>query len=88
MCSNVAKYFIYKNSDTTGAGDIMLNIQSLIKFPVPIPDGKLQDEIETTVSSISRGLPRENHKTQVFLNDIIYRLYQFTKQEITFIENV
>lgn len=35
LCSNVGKYFIYKNSDTTGAGDIMLNIQSLIKFPVP-----------------------------------------------------
>lgn len=36
LCSNVGAYFIYKNSDTTGAGDIMLNIQSLIKFPVPI----------------------------------------------------
>lgn len=35
LCSNVGTYFIYKNSDTTGAGDIMLNIQSLIKFPVP-----------------------------------------------------
>ena len=35
LCSNVCKYFIYKNSDTTGAGDIMLNIQSLIKFPIP-----------------------------------------------------
>ena len=35
LCSNVGKYFIYQNSDTTGAGDIMLNIQSLIKFPVP-----------------------------------------------------
>ena len=33
--SNVGKYFIYKNSDTTGAGDIMLNIQSLTKFPIP-----------------------------------------------------
>ena len=35
LCSNVGKYFIYKNSDTTGAGDIMLNIQSLIKFSIP-----------------------------------------------------
>ena len=35
LCSNVGKYFVYKNSDTTGAGDVMLNIQSLIKFPVP-----------------------------------------------------
>ena len=38
--SNVGTYFIYKNSDTTGAGDIMLNIQSLIKFPIPI--GKIE----------------------------------------------
>ena len=29
LCSDVSKYFIFKNSDTTGAGDIMLNIQSL-----------------------------------------------------------
>jgi hypothetical protein len=35
LCSKVGTYYIYKNSDTTGAGDIMLNIQSLIKFPVP-----------------------------------------------------
>lgn len=43
LCSNVGTYFIYKNSDTTGAGDIMLNIQSLIKFPIPqtieLPNG-------------------------------------------------
>lgn len=35
LCSSVGTYFIYKNSDTTGAGDIMLNIQSLVKFPIP-----------------------------------------------------
>ena len=88
LCSNVAKYFIYKNSDTTGAGDIMLNIQSLIRFPVPIPDSKLQDEIEKIVSSISDCLPQENQVNQKLLNDMIYRLYQFNKQEITFIESI
>lgn len=36
LCSSVGTYFIYKNSDTTGAGDIMLNIQSLIQLPIPI----------------------------------------------------
>lgn len=35
LCSKVGTYYVYKNSDTTGAGDIMLNIQSLIKFPIP-----------------------------------------------------
>ena len=38
LCSTVGTYFVYKNSDTTGAGDIMLNIQSLIKFPIPKND--------------------------------------------------
>ena len=33
LCSKVGTYFIYKNSDTTGAGDIMLNIQSLHYCP-------------------------------------------------------
>ena len=35
LCSPVGTYFVFKNSDTTGAGDIMLNIQSLIQFPIP-----------------------------------------------------
>ena len=35
LCSSVGAYYIYQNSDTTGAGDIMLNIQSLIQFPIP-----------------------------------------------------
>lgn len=53
LCSSVGTYFVYKNSDTTGAGDIMLNIQSLIKFPVPIGTldvkGKSYDEINEVI---------------------------------------
>ena len=54
LCSNVGTYFIYKNSDTTGAGDIMLNIQSLIKFPIPIGD------IET------KGLSHEEINNEIY----------------------
>ena len=51
LCSKVGAFFFYKNSDTTGAGDIMLNIQSLIMFPIPqvfnfptdLPDNLKQD---------------------------------------------
>ena len=53
LCSNVGAYYIYKNSDTTGAGDIMLNIQSLIKFPIPVKiletDGLSPDEINNAI---------------------------------------
>lgn len=35
LSSNLIKYFIYKNSDKTGAGDIMLNVQSFEQIPIP-----------------------------------------------------
>ena len=35
LCSAVGRYYIYKNSDTTGAGDIMLNIQSTYSGAYP-----------------------------------------------------
>lgn len=53
LCSNIGTYFIYQNSDTTGAGDIMLNIQSLIKFPIPFGTleikGLSHSEINTVI---------------------------------------
>ena len=65
LCSSVGTYYIYKNSDTTGAGDIMLNIQSLVKFPIPFTE-KVDDREIT--------------------NDEIYRIYQFSADEISYIE--
>ena len=62
LCSNVGTYFIYKNSDTTGAGDIMLNIQSLIKFPIPIVDTEmstLTDEDKEHLVYSSYGLNKD-----------------------------
>ena len=62
LCSSVGTYFIYKNSDTTGAGDIMLNIQSLIKFPIPKSEANFNNitdsEIEQYVFS-SYGFNQE-----------------------------
>ena len=34
--SKLVKYFICKYSDKTGAGDIMLNVQSLEKIPIVV----------------------------------------------------
>ena len=56
LCSTVGKYFIYKNSDTTGAGDIMLNIQSLIQFPIPMKkfdsEGMSINEIDNAIYKV------------------------------------
>ena len=62
LCSNIGTYFIYKNSDTTGTGDIMLNIQSLIKFPVPLIDtdmSSLTDEAKEDLVYSSYGFSKD-----------------------------
>ena len=71
LCSSVAKYFIYKYSDTTGAGDIMLNIQSLVKLPVPVPQ-------KPTIFS---------YTSQEYIDDIVYKSYDLSIEEIEYIKS-
>jgi adenine-specific DNA-methyltransferase len=55
LCSNYSRYFIYEYSDRTGAGDIMLNIQSIEKLPIPEPtddNKKIISAIEQKVNAI------------------------------------
>lgn len=74
LCSLVGKYFIYTNSDTTGAGDIMLNIQSIIKFPIPIPN---ENEREIITS-----LVLETNEKRI--EDYISLKFSFTDEEIEY----
>ncbi len=52
LSSSTIQYFIYHNSDTTGAGDIMLNIQSLEKIPIPKPTEKSEKILTDLVDKI------------------------------------
>ena len=84
LCSKVGKYFVYQNSDTTGAGDIMLNIQSLIKFPIPQETADLNIIIEMAKSlrlKYSDDKQRE-------LDRYIYKIYNFSEREIKEIEGI
>ena len=83
LCSAVGRYYIYKNSDTTGAGDIMLNIQSLIRFP--IPNSKQKDFLLKNVYTMIR---QANDETQRIIDDEIFRLYGFNEREVEEILNV
>ena len=74
LCSDVSKYFIFKNSDTTGAGDIMLNIQSLIKIPIPI---------DFDMKYISKILNMPNKEEMV--NLYVKQLYGFSYDEWEYI---
>ena len=83
LCSAVGRYYIYKNSDTTGAGDIMLNIQSLIRFP--IPNSKRKDFLLKNVNTMIR---QANDETQRIIDNEIFRLYGFNEREVEEILNV
>ena len=89
LCSSFGKYFIYSNSDTTGAGDIMLNIQSLIKIPIPQLESNKQKTIEDKVFEII-NLKGKNISTDTLEKDIdrlINNIFGFNDEEISFIEN-
>ena len=52
LLSVFVKYFIYKNADRTGAGDIMLNVQSFEQIPIPLitaSNRHLAEQIEKLV---------------------------------------
>ena len=83
LCSAVGRYYIYKNSDTTGAGDIMLNIQSLIKFPIPNCNRK-----DSLIKNVNAMIRHANDETQLIIDDEIFRLYGFNELEVNEILNV
>ena len=83
LCSAVGRYYIYKNSDTTGAGDIMLNIQSLIRFPLPKNVKK-----DTILQYVDKMLCSADEGTQQKIDDEIFGMYGFNDLEIGEILNV
>ena len=83
LCSKVGQYFVYQNSDTTGAGDIMLNIQSLVKFPIPKNNDYFKE-----ISLLSYSLCGNYEESkQRAINKLIYQCYGITKEEESFIES-
>lgn len=76
LCSEIGKYFIFKNSDTTGAGDIMLNIQSLVKLPIPLEFDRKY------VSKILQSSDREE-----LVNLYVKQLYGFSQKEWEYIKD-
>ncbi|MEI0529168.1 TaqI-like C-terminal specificity domain-containing protein [Brachyspira intermedia] len=86
--SSLIRYFIYNYSDKTGAGDIMLNVQSLEKIPIPEPDKDTESKLVGLVDDIIR-LKKENKDTSEIegkVDKIVYSLYGLSEEEIRIIE--
>ena len=77
LCSKLGKYYIYQNSDTTGAGDIMLNIQSLVKFPIP-QFSEHQATIQEMMSILNNALDND---TLQKIDYLIYKMIILTNQK-------
>ncbi|EII8775486.1 class I SAM-dependent DNA methyltransferase [Campylobacter coli] len=93
LLSNVLKWLILQISDTTGAGDLMLNNQSLERLSIPKINSKNQkiaDELVNSVDEILKAKEEDkNANTQELenkINSLVYKLYNLTEDEIKIIE--
>lgn len=86
--SKLIKYFIYKYSDRTGAGDIMLNVQSLEKIPIPEPNENTLKEIEGLVDKVIKvkGEGGDSLEFEKKIDLLVYKLYNLNENEIRIIE--
>ena len=68
----------------------MLNIQSLTKIPIPQLKPNEQKIIENKVSEIIELKKRKvsSHYLENQVNSIIYDIFDFSEEEIAFIENI
>jgi len=67
----------------------MLNIQSLVKIPIPQPSINNQEEVENIISEIIKG-KKENIDTILLenkLDEIINNILSLSPEEIDFIKS-
>ncbi|HOO15331.1 MAG TPA: N-6 DNA methylase [Candidatus Marinimicrobia bacterium] len=94
LYSKFVLYFILKNADKTGAGDVMLNVQSFEKIPIPpiTPSNQpIVSQIESLVDKIlaaKKDNPQADTSTwEREIDRLVYELYDLTEEEIRIIEN-
>jgi adenine-specific DNA-methyltransferase len=86
--SKFSLFFIINNSDKTGAGDVMLNIQSIENLPIPQISEEEQKPFEELVDIILTKKERgENTSAEERrIDEMVYTLYHLTPDEIKHIE--
>lgn len=93
LCSKYTTYYVEQTSDKTGAGDIMLNVQSFerIKIPPITPTNKpIVQQIEALVDNILAAKKQNpNAHTSAWereIDGLVYKLYDLTEEEVRLIE--
>jgi len=93
--SSLNKYYIYKYSDRTGAGDIALKGVFIETFPIPeITNANLTiiNNIKTLVDKIitikKQNLESDTMDIERQIDQLVYQLYGLTDEEIKIVEGV
>ncbi len=79
LSSKVVQSYIYDNSDTTGAGDIMLNIQSFEKIPIPKPTEQsekvLINLVDYNLFCKENNMINESNLIESVIDIVVFGLY-------------
>jgi hypothetical protein len=92
LCSKYTNYYVEQTSDKTGAGDIMLNVQSFerIKIPPITPSNEpIVRQIEALVGKIlaaKKQNPNANTSSlEKQIDELVYELYELRDEEVRII---
>jgi len=89
LCSKFTNYYVQQTSDKTGAGDIMLNVQSFEKIIIPPITPVNQPIVSQMKALVDKILSakKQNPQTDTAqweqeIDRLVYRLYDLTEDEI------
>ncbi|UWX66205.1 Eco57I restriction-modification methylase domain-containing protein [Empedobacter stercoris] len=86
--SSLGKYLM-KDAPKTGTGDLLISVQAIEPLVIPIPNDETNKEIENIVDNLV--LTKNNilniNELEDQLNRIIYLLFNFTDEEMVFINS-
>ncbi|MGE6398169.1 TaqI-like C-terminal specificity domain-containing protein, partial [Chryseobacterium scophthalmum] len=87
--SKIIKWYSYlTNMNKTGVGDMQVGAQNLVLFPIPIFQ---PDNDKEFISLLDEILTKKKYKQEIndlenIANNLVYRKYGLTQEEIDFIE--
>ncbi len=93
LCSSFTNYFVENNADKTGAGDILLNVQSFEKIPIPPITSsnqpivkQIEDLVDKVLSAKRQNPQADTSAWEREIDELVYELYGLSEEEIKIIE--
>ena len=85
--SKLGKYLM-RDSPQTGTGDLLISVQAIEPLLIPIPDDETIETFENIFDSIFKNIKNEESTSVIEerLDLTIYKLFNFSSEEIEFIE--